>query len=290
MTIHIGYQGGTHGHFLRYFLDRFCGYTPPITQLPFTDLGTSHGLGLKNYSDAFSHNHPHIDGWKNNSDPHIIITVNQEDILTLQRIVYIRPADTDQDLQKDKIKLQKKFADYDSIKKLYGVDPIDGVPRFILRDFCKLGFSDIQNHGFMAVDKQYRKKEFKNVHYFPVSAFWNHRLFMQQMEMLDKKFKLELLLGEDAVEIHKKFLSLFPQLKTQYRAKDITSAIKQGNNITIPKIDLIEEAYIYSWIETSYPNVLTPLTNTFFISTNEIMQYIDWYPKFYHSRNPTLPT
>ena len=31
MIVHIAFQGGTHGHFLRYFLDKFSTLTPPIT-------------------------------------------------------------------------------------------------------------------------------------------------------------------------------------------------------------------------------------------------------------------
>ena len=54
-------------------------------------------------------------------------------------------------------------------------------------------------------------------------------------------------------------------------------------------LDIIEEAYIYSWIETSYKNVLAPFTNSFFKRTADINDYIKWYPHFYHGMNPTLP-
>ena len=49
--LRIAYQGGTHGNFLRYCLDRFSRLTPEIKELPFTNLGTSHNP--IEYSGAF---------------------------------------------------------------------------------------------------------------------------------------------------------------------------------------------------------------------------------------------
>ena len=54
--LRIAYQGGTHGNFLRYCLDRFSRLTPEIKELPFTNLGTSHNP--IEYSGAFKHYHP----------------------------------------------------------------------------------------------------------------------------------------------------------------------------------------------------------------------------------------
>ena len=41
VKLYIGFQGGTYGNFLRYFLDKFCSLTPAIDDLPFNEIGTS---------------------------------------------------------------------------------------------------------------------------------------------------------------------------------------------------------------------------------------------------------
>ena len=76
-------------------------------------------------------------------------------------------------------------------------------------------------------------------------------------------------------------------LDISYALRD--DAIKEKRDIPILNLDIIEEAYIYSWIETSYKNVLAPFTNSFFKRTADINDYIKWYPHFYHGMNPTLP-
>jgi len=288
MTVRIAFQGGTHGHFLKYVLDRCSGLTPPIEELPFTDTGTSHNKHIK-YSGLFEITHPHNWGWDDANDPHIVITLTSKDILYLQRIVYIRPGDRVVDLNNDIIKLGKDIADNESIKNLYGIKTENGVPHFILRDFCKLGFSDIKNHGFMSIDKIFRQQKLNNVHYFPVSAFWNQAKFFEEIKIIDKKFKLDITLDDGIVTVHQKFIDLQEQLKTQHRADGIISAIKEKRDIPIIDLDLIEEAYIYSWIETTHRNILAPFTNKFFKNTKEILDYIRWYPHFYHGMNPTLP-
>ena len=287
--INIDFQGSTHGHFLRYVLDRYSSLTPAINETPFTKIGTSHNLLKEDYSDLFKLSHPHLWGWAPADQPHIVITINPEDVLLLQRIVYIRPGDKNQNLHTDNIIIGKLFNDAESIEKLYGIKINKTLPRFILRDFCKLGFSDIQNHGLMTIDKTYRKKKLDNAHYFSVDSFWDQTKFFEQIKIIDEKFKLDLKLDDSSVALHQEFISLLPQLKTRYRARDIITAIKENKNIDIQGLDLVEEAYIYSWIETTHKNIFAPFTNRFFTNTQEIIDYIKWYPHFYHGMNPTLP-
>lgn len=287
MSIHIAFQGGTHGHFLRFVLDKFSGHTPPILDLPFTPNGTSHKE--INYSGYFKITHPHLWGWGDPNDPHIVITVEESDILMLQRLCYSRPGDRKIDIEKDIIYLPDDLSDRDSIGKLYGVNANDGIPKFILRDHNKLGFSDIQQHGYITADKLLRQKALNSVYYFPVRAFWDGKMFIEHLDTLGSKFKLDLNLGLEIVDLHEKFINLLPELKTKNRAAYVIDAIENGRNIKTDELDLIEQAFVYSWIETKYDNILAPFTNKFFSNTAEIMDYIKWYPHFYHGVNPTLP-
>lgn len=290
MILHIAFQGGTHGHFLRYFLDKFSLLTPKLDSDPTTDVGTYHKE--INYSGKFEIYHPNLET-RDLSLPHCVITVSNNDILHLQRTVYTRPKDMDLDLTKDYVifKNTPKNFDEKSIEALYGITVNENtkVPKFIVRDFIKLGFSDLDNHGYISENRRIMKQPFQNVYFLPVSSFWNEQKFFEQMKMLDTKFDLQLSLDSEAKNVHHKLINNIPQLNTADRCTKIISAIKNKEEMVIDNIDLIEEAYIYSWIETQYRNILTPFTNTFFKNTKEIIEYIEWYPHFYHGMNPTLP-
>lgn len=288
MTVHIAFQPGTHGNFLRYFLDRFSKVTPTITDIPFTSLGTSHNNQIE-YSGKYQRSHPHLSGWPDKHHPHIIITIEPQDVLWLQRMNYIRPGDRNVDIQTSTIKIDETFEDKKGIEKLYGIDIVDKIPRFILRDFCKLGFSDMENHGLIAIDRIYRARSLPNVYYFPVSAFWDKVSFFRHVESVNREFDLKIIVDQDSHDIYDQFQSKIQNFNTRDRCKKIINAIENNYNIPINGIDLIEEAYINSWIETTYRNILAPFTNDYFKNTKEILDYIRWYPHFYHGMNPTLP-
>jgi len=291
MVLNIAFQGGTHGHFLRYFLDKFSTLTPNIISNPVTKLGTYHSE--VKYSNKFEIYHPN-QKTKDLTLPHCVITVSHEDVLLLQRTVYIRPQDMDLTLNDTHVNFKNVPKNFDdrSIEKLYGIKINENtkVPRFILRDFVKLGFSDIKKHGYIVENQRIMKQAFKNVFWLPVASFWDSKKFFYQMSKLNEKFNLHLQLGHEAQEVHNNFIENIPQLKTFHRCTEIITAIKNNESLPINDLDLVEEAYIYSWIETNYHNILSPFTNTFFKNTKEIIEYIKWYPHFYHGMNPTLPS
>ena len=89
--VNIAFQGGSHGHFLKYILDRYSSLTPNITQLPFEQDGTSHKE--LQYSGKFEIYHPiPFDKpiWKDPDLPHVLITIDKEDVVFIERWVNIR--------------------------------------------------------------------------------------------------------------------------------------------------------------------------------------------------------
>jgi len=293
VKLYIGFQGGTYGNFLRYFLDKFCSLTPAIDDLPFNEIGTSHKR--LNYSTKFDRYHPTVEGFKDTSIPHCIITVSADDLLLLQRAVYIRPGNIDTDTDNDYIQFSKEyfkeFGDTESINQLYKIKINENtlVPNYILRDFIKLGFSDVKNHGYLIGNKMLMNNNLKNVHYLPVSSFWNREEFFKQIQTLNTKFNLSLSLNENIIFVHNEFIKNIKQFPTKNRCKNIIEHLKNKKPLEIENIDIVEQAYIYSWIETTHQNILAPFTSSFFKNTNDILNYIKWYPHFYHGMNPTLP-
>ena len=112
----------------------------------------------------------------------------------------------------------------------------------------------------MAENKKIVDIGFKNAYWLPVRSLWNHEKFLDEMQKLNSKFNLQLDLGAEAKQVHTDFLNNIPQLKTIDRCDNIIQAVKNNTVMEIKGLDLVEEAYIYSWIETTFKNILAPLT------------------------------
>lgn len=294
--LYIAFQGGTHGHFLRYFLDKYCSTTPDLPELPFDSVGASHKI-LK-YSTKFDRYHPTVEGFKDISAPHCVITVSKEDLLFLQRIVYIRPGNINTNLKKSYITFPKQyfksfgFKDTDTLNNLYKIKINEQtlIPNFILRDFLKLGFNDPNNHGYIINNKKLLKNNLKNVHYLPVDCFWNKQKFFQQINILNKKFDLSLSFPHQEEDyIYNEFIKNIEQFPTKDRCKNILQALKDKKSLDISDIDVVEQAYLYAKLEETNNFITMPLSESFFKNTDEIMEYIKYYPEHYKAMNPNLP-
>ena len=100
---------------------------------------------------------------------------------------------------------------------------------------------------------------------------------------------MKILVDKNSYDIYDQFQNRIQNFGTRDRCKKIIDALENKDNIPITDIDLIEEAFLNSWIETTHRNILAPFTNDYFKTTKEILDYIRWYPHFYHGMNPTLP-
>ncbi len=112
------------------------------------------------------------------------------------------------------------------------------------------------------------------------------------MKQISNKFNLDLDLSEKAKATHEKFLSaLYIDYKTLNRTNKIIENIKENNNINIDcgNLDIVEESYIFAWIEKNYDFIQCPLRDNFFKNTSEIKRYIKYYPNHYKAMNPNLP-
>jgi len=286
---HIAFQGGTHGNFLRYFIDKFSSLTPNIEGSPFGDNNTAHKT--LNYSSLINRYHPNISApyFSNTSEPHILITVEKEDILLLERWTTYRAGDYRINTTEENIKIHSKFATNwkDTFLEFYNIDITKKlVPKFIMRDFYKLGFINPDNNGFIKYDKELRKHMPPNTFCFPVSCFWNQALFMKKILELNNKFNLKISL--DDMTQHTIFLHKL-DINTKDRANKAIQAIQNKKNLDISDLDTVEQAFIAAWLEQNYEHILTPQINTFFQTTGEICLWLENYPQHYKAMNPNLP-
>jgi hypothetical protein len=294
--INIAFRGGTHGNFLRYFLDRFSSLTPPILEDPFTDNGTSH-KNIK-YSEKFKRYHPnnHSPYFQNLDQQHIFITISDVDLLFLQRIVHRRAGDYKVDFTKEIIKFPLQYIEnYNINSKFYElynkvIDENVEIPEYICRDFFKFSFLNPSQDGFIIEQKKYIKELPKNTLFFPVHAFWDKDVFFKEINILDKKLDLQLEQGKESEDIFTTFQNKIEQLPTRFRCREVIECLRNKKNYDLSQIDIIEQAYLSSYIEQNYEFISVPNTNYFFQNTKEILDWIEWYPQHYKAMNPNLPT
>ena len=292
--VNIAFQGGTHGNFLRFFIDKFSRHTKDIDGNPFTENHTSH-LPVS-YSGQVTKYHPtdHEPIYQNIDQPHILITIEKEDLMFIERWATIRAGDHKIDTSQDTVEVNSFFLKYfpwkEKFLKLYNLDleKTPKIPKFLIRDFYKLSFLDPAHSGYIIADIFYRKNKPKNTFCFPVSSFWNEEKFYNTIEQVNKKFGLQLEIYDKTV--YTTFHKNLHFLDTRYRVNEVINCIKDKKNISLQSLDRVEQAYISAWIEQTFDFITVPLQNSFFKSTLEICEWINYYPKHYKAMNPNLPT
>jgi hypothetical protein len=290
--VNIAFQAGTHGNYLRFVIDKMSKRTPELQGTPFTDNNTSH-IPLQ-YSKKVNRYHPKNNKpfFENRDEPHVLITVEPEDLLLLERSAPTRTGNLKVDVTKDQVAVTSTFNDhYDwntTFKTYYNLDILhSNIPKFLIRDFYKLSFLDPSKSGFIKVDKILRSNKPKNTFEFPLSHFWDAVKFSDTLQKLSEHHNLDI---EEDKSIHQMFLNNLPWTSTQHRSDDVIEAIQENRDVSIVDLDTIEQAYLSAWIEKNNKFVVVPVCNSFFSTTGEIITWLKYYPQHYKAMNPNLPT
>jgi len=290
--VNIAFQGGAHGNYLRFCIDKFSTLTPNIVGTPFTENNTSH-VDLE-YSGKIDRYHPTTKApfFKNTDEPHILITIEKEDLLFIERWVTMRAGDHKVDISKDLVNTHSDFLRNffwtDKFKKYYNIDLTKNkAPKFLLRDFYKLSFLDPEKNGFIEFDKKLRMHQPKNTFQFPVASFWDKDRFFDTLHQASDHLNLELDISDKT--IHNTFLNGLTFFDTKNRANDVIESIRNSEDCDIKELDIVEQAYVSAWLEENNRFVVVPINNHFFQSTEEIFDWLKHYPQHYKAMNPNLP-
>ena len=294
--VYIFNSTGCHGHYLTYLIDRLSRNTPYIDRLPFNELGNSHNdinySGFAEFVDASLHGQ-----YENLKDANIIKILYSDNILYYERVAMARGGDANRDIHNihNDISFLKTYAKdfYNKIHQLYS--PMnDNVPKWLLRDAYKLGFLDWQNQGSVVTSKHDRAWMERHmagdnaIHYTQVDVFFKKEKLKRELQKLDNAFGLDLDFA-DFEHIHEQFLTRNAILKTHGNVDLVLDAVKEKKSISIPPLDVIQQAYVYAQLEKQHDFITMPMTNSFFDDTKEITDYIRLYPQHYKAMNPNLP-
>ena len=296
--IYIFNSAGCHGHYLTYLIDRLSKKTPPIKELPFNHLGNSHNkLAYSGFSEFFADYTEIKEKVINLTGTNVVKILYSNDILYFERVAMNRANDAGRDvnnLHKD-ISFLKSYSKefYDKIHELYSIDN-DNVPKWLLRDAFKMGFLDIERQGSVIELKRDIKwlddnlKKNNAIHYTQVDVFFTTDTLKKELQDLDQKFALNLDFSE-LEKIHEDFMGRNKILQTHKNTQIVLDAISNKKDIAIPPLDIIQEAWVYAQLEKKYDFVIMPMTEDFFKTTKEIVDYITLYPQHYKAMNPNLP-
>jgi len=306
--VNINYLGGSHGAFLKYFVDKFSKLTPDITEMPFLSNGTSHSLKVQYSGMVERHTFEDMYGSPRNSyicpnkgEPQIVVTIDEKALMNFTRLAFTRKDDhelvsttIDQQPLKNRVLLSDHFI------KLYGQKFIDmykidikdtkSVPYPVIRDLLKIIFLDTHQNRWLSSSRKILENIGEKTVCISLSEIWNTDLFMSKMKEVNDRLDLQLDLDEDAITIHKEFLEHRVNHSTWNRVFDIIESIKKKINTNCSQLDLVEQGYINAWLEKNHNFIQTPLTRNFFADTNEINEYIEYYPNHYKAMNPNMPT
>jgi len=291
--VNIAFQGGTHGNFLRFCIDKFCKHTPKIIGTPFTKDKTYHRD--LNYSDLVYRYHPNTSEpfFENENEPHILITIEKEDLLYLERWVTMKAGDHKVDVNKNDVQpnteFLKNFRWANKFKKYYNLDLAKStIPKFIMRDFYKLSFLDPDKNGFIELDTKLRNNLPRKTFCFPVSSFWDKTKFFMTLKQANEYLKLNLDISDE--NVFDNFATGLNFIDTKDRALDVIKAIGDNIDININDLDVVEQAFISAWLEKNYEYTIVPICNQFFRSSGKISEWLKHYPQHYKAMNPNLPT
>jgi len=304
--VNILYFGGSHGAFLRFFIDKFSALTPKIKDSPFLDNGPSHNLSVT-YSgkgERYGGVDPNGNPYNNyelprKGEPHVLIVLDEESLMNYTRLKFTRPSDHELISHEfmckdDGVEVSEPFKKFyrHNFLAIYDIDLISKkhLPTALIRDFMKINFLDITKNRSFSLCKKVLKNVDANTVCINLSEIWNTQSFMTKMSEINERFDLHLVLNDEAIALHQEFLQRRKNNDTWDRASNIIDAIKNKKNMSCLGLDLVEQGFINAWLEKNYNYIQTPFTRNFFSDTNEIQEYVTYFPNSYKAMNPNLPT
>jgi len=301
--LNIVFHAGTFGNFLRYFLERFSTKTPDIAVDPFTDTGTSHVLKNKQFSGLIQRYHSSFindNKGETNLPVCLIVPSTKKHYLYLKKAQWFRAGDrkiSPDDLWNKAVGEMKEllFDQINSIRKLYNIKEdahYSWIPKFIVRDWYKQEFlqdiEDTYNYQWFDAFKKHKFWEGQKMFQLDLETFFDWDIFLGNITELNDVFGLALDFDRqtEMKEIFNKGLSL----DTIRQESNLTEDVLENNSdLDLNHLDVATEAFMYAEMEKAHDFVQMPLTNRFFRDTEEMRQFVEYYPNHYKAMNPNMP-
>ena len=124
-------------------------------------------------------------------------------------------------------------------------------PRSVLREFFQIAFQHPEQNGFIARQNQINYDVSKQIYLFPFRCFYNKNNFLQEIEKVAIWSEIQYNCQHDIDQLHDEFLMKQPYKHSKIKCDNIVTQI-QNNKTNLPRVDLLEEAYINAKLGWNY--------------------------------------
>jgi hypothetical protein len=293
----IDFQGGSHGNFLEFLLNKFY-HNRHDWVTPFTNLGTSHNKPYNNNTKNkflawhFTNIPPYVPGPDttvlNKNSNIVLITFDASDLLVFMSLSLLRAGE---------LNIENDALEIDTYNKLNNINYRNlleniiesyqikdscspdnpNVSRHILREFFKFGFKTPDINGFIQLLNQSKQQlTNKNIYEFPFDSFYNINQLKYQLTNLAEYFKISLTIDEIELErLHITFLSKNPYINIKSQCDTLVRSIINKELVDIPKLSLFQESYINAQLENMFDIEMPFFQDQYFKTTRELFDYIN---------------
>lgn len=147
-------------------------------------------------------------------------------------------------------------------------------PRYILREFFKLGFKYPEQAGFITQQEKMVYDISNDVYIFPFRCFYDTEKFIQQLAELSNWLNYKLISIEELLVLHAKFLEKQPYKHSKNLCDDLIKKILANEHFDFPPLDLLQESYLTAKLELYY-NIELPNNNIWFQHSQPIIEFIN---------------
>jgi hypothetical protein len=147
-------------------------------------------------------------------------------------------------------------------------------PRYVLREFFKIGFRYPDQSGFITQQKKMIYDSSNDVWVFPFRSFYSLQEFLDQIRLIGKWYELPLQNLSELEKLHEQFLAKQPYKDSKKFCDQLIKKIHQKELFVLPKLDLLQESYISGELEKYYDCELSTERVEWYKHSKEILEEI----------------
>jgi hypothetical protein len=161
--------------------------------------------------------------------------------------------ETSDDFQKLPDWIKKECLEVHNLKLLELNEDNPNCPRYILREFFKLGFLRPEQSGFIARQKDMMwYYDDNDVYNFPYASFYDIDLFVKQINKIAKWTDTTINDLDSLIALHREFLTRQVYKDSKIKCDELLERIFNKESFKLPAITLLEESYVLAEIERKY--------------------------------------
>ena len=143
-------------------------------------------------------------------------------------------------------------------------------PRYILREFFKIGFRQTELAFFIQRQKKLVYNLTNDVHLFPYGSFYDLQKFIDQVQLIAKWSGFDLHDISGLINLHTTFLSKQPYKDSKKMCDNLIQRIIRNEIFDLPKLDLMQESYVLAQLEIYFNQTMPGNRDTWFTNSQQI--------------------